>query len=207
LSQLGTVFEAVLARYAGGAYEDEAARARRGFLETTGQVFDDDPLFEERISAFLEWYALERKMEGSGLRPIDRYLREVELDAAAERAAQALAASHWSLFRVGTVQVGAVELEDLLAGGHWLVHERRRLPGMEPGDVFEARLVSDGGKTLFGRSFCFHPRDAAAAILEFVDRAAVKGEDKQQILLALAERRVRSERYRNVAVARIYAYA
>ena len=160
MSELGRVLDDVITRYAGGAHQTEAARARSAFLESTGQVFDDDPLFEERIAAFLEWYALERPMEGSGTRPIDRYRREVALASDDRDAADALGSSHWSLFQVRELEPGRAHLEDLLSGGRFLVHERRKLTGVDLGDVFEARLVSDGSKTLFGRSFCFHPRDA-----------------------------------------------
>jgi hypothetical protein len=206
VSELVKVLDDVIARYAGGEHQVEAAAARAAFLRATGNVADDEPLFEERITAFLEWYALERKMDGSELRPIDRYPREVSLSAEAGEAARALATSHWSLFQCEEVTPGRAIVSDLLGGGRFVVHERRKLPGLEQGDVFEGRLVSEGGKTLFGRSFCFHPRDAAPTIQKFVLEAAKAGDAKQDVLFRLAERKMRCERYHNVQVAKVYAY-
>ncbi|HJZ84700.1 MAG TPA: hypothetical protein VKN99_05985 [Polyangia bacterium] len=205
MSQLGLVLDQVIARYAAGEHQAEAARARAEFLEATGQVFDDDPWFEERITAFLEWYALERPLDGRGSRPIDQYLCDATLASEARAAARALASSHWSLFRVLELAPGRAHLEDLLAGGRFVVHERRKLTGIEAGDVFEARLLSDSGKTLFGRTFCFHPRDAVEAILEVIAEASERRNSKQDLLFRLAERRLRCERYRNVHAAKLYA--
>ena len=205
MSALGAVLDDVIARYAGGAYEAEAARARAAFVEATGRVFDDDPMFEERMGAFLEWFVLERPMDTADLRPIDRYRREVALEPAAQGLADALAASHWSLFEVLELGNGRAQVEDLLAGGRFVVHERRKLTAIETGDVFEARLVSVEGRTRFGRSFCFHPREATATIRRSVAEAARRGQRKEDVLFRLAERRLRCERYHNVHIARLYA--
>jgi hypothetical protein len=207
VSALVRVLDEVITRYAGGAYEAEAVAARADFLDATGKVHDDEPWWEERITAFLEWYALERPMQGQGRRPIDLYLGDPELAEPARGAAAALAASHWSLFETIEVLPGRAHLADLVAGGRWIVHERRKLPGLEPGDVFEARLVSEGGKTLFGRTFCFHPRGAGPAIRAFVAEAARRADPKQDVLFRLAERRMRYERYHNVQVAKVYVYS
>ena len=206
MSTLTRVLDDVIAKYAGGEHELEAAAARGQFLEATGKVMDDEPGWDERMAAFLEWYALERKMEGLELRPIDRYRREGTLSAEDAEAAGALAASHWSLFQTLEIQPGRVHVEDLLRGGRYIVHERRKLAGIDAGDVFEGRLVSEGGKTLFGRSFTFHPRDAVGAIREYVGEAAKAGDAKQDVLFKLAERRWRCDRYHNVHVNKVYAY-
>src|SRR5262249_1952256 len=144
VSTLTRVLDDVIAKYAGGEHELEAAAARGQFLEATGKVMDDEPGWDERMAAFLEWYALERKMEGLALRPIDRYRREGTLSAEDAEAAEALAASHWSLFQTLEIQPGIVHIEDLLRGGRFIVHERRKLAGIDAGDVFEGRLVSEG---------------------------------------------------------------
>jgi hypothetical protein len=206
VSVLGKVLDDVIACYAGGEHQAEAVRARADFLEATGKVHDDEPQFEERITAFLEWYALERKMDGVGMRPVDRYRREKDLPPEEREAAEALAASLWSLFQTLSIEPGRAHIEDLLGGGRFIVHERRKLPGIEEGDVFEGRLVSEAGKTLFGRSFCFHPRDGAPAIRGFVAEAAKNGDAKADILFRLAERRLRIERYHNVHIDKVYSY-
>src|SRR5437899_11428745 len=121
--------------------EAELVRAREEWAEKAGRVFDDDPLYEERTTAFLEWYALERPLAAAGGKlPVERFA--VEEPAADEKEvawAHALAASHRSLFEVRAVSEGQIVLDDLLGGGAFAVTERRRLPGVEPPHVFEAR--------------------------------------------------------------------
>jgi hypothetical protein len=206
VSALARVLDDVIARYAAGVHEGEAGRARRDYLEATGNMADEEPGWDERMQAFLEWYALERKMDGTELRPIDRYRQELTLSPEDVDAAAALAASHWSLFAVLAIEPGRAHVQDLLGGGCFIVHERRKLAGLEAGDVFETRLYSEGGKTLFGRSFFFHPRDAAQPIREYLAEAARSGDAKQDVLFRLAERRWRSDRSRNVQLAKVYAY-
>src|SRR5262249_17584463 len=131
MSELAKVLDDVIARYAGAGHEAEAKAARAAYLEATGNVHDDEPLFEERITAFLEWYALERKMEGAGLRPVDDFLRDPQLAKDVREAAHALASSHWSLFECLELSPGRAVVSDLLAGGRFVVHERRKLAGLE----------------------------------------------------------------------------
>ena len=45
------------------AHAGELVAAREEWDARTGKVFDDDPLYEERTAAFLEWYVLERGAE------------------------------------------------------------------------------------------------------------------------------------------------
>ena len=65
-----------------------------------------------------------------------------------------------------------LDVEDLIGGARFAVHERRKPLGMTAGDLFEARLVWDGATVVFGRTFLFHPPDARDVVLEWVERAS-----------------------------------
>src|SRR5690349_14642205 len=131
---------AVLDRVIAFAARDEAelVRAREEWAEKAGRVFDDDPLYEERTIAFLEWYALERPLPAAGGKlPVERFAVEGAAADDKEAAwARALTASHRSLFEVREVNEGEIVLDDLLGGGAFAVTERRHLPGVEPPHIF-----------------------------------------------------------------------
>jgi hypothetical protein len=74
-----SAFAQVLDRVIAYAARDEAevVKAREEWAEGAGRVFADDELYEERTTAFLEWYALERPVAGgNGKVPAERFLAE-----------------------------------------------------------------------------------------------------------------------------------
>lgn len=190
--------------------EAELLAAREEWAERAGRVFDDDPLYEERTTAFLEWFALDRPgtVEGDGRSPADRFLAEEPLDDLEGRWAHALGRSHRSLFLVRELGKGQLALEDLLGGAHLEVTERRRLPGIAEGEVFEARVVANvvtPPELLFTRAFQFHPREAATELKRIGADARERGLPRDEVLFRLLRARLRALRYGHVPPGRIYA--
>lgn len=228
----------VLEQAIASAAEDEASllSARLQWNVLAGEVHDEEPLYEERVNAFLEWYLLEYRPLSSSLpssmtlcgpsleaqaaaggegqakagpaavEPVIRRL--IRAAPEAERPALiALAAAHRGLFAVRELVNEGVLLEDLWGGGSFRVYERRRLIGLGPGEVFEARLVADVDappRILFTRSFCFHPREALDIIRRQVLRARRSGERREDFLFRQLRSRLRCERYRHLSPLRIY---
>lgn len=196
------------------ADERDLVAARDEWNRLAGKVHDDEPLYEERAGAFLEWCALERR--GDGAPPIvERLLTERTRDAAPTEelaALTALCASHRSLFRVRaiTVEDGAsgLLLDDVWGGGAFLAKERRQLAGINPGDILDARLVADvesPPELLLTRILCVHPREAEPAVRRHIERARRDHGARADLLFLLLRLRVRCERYRHMQPARIYA--
>jgi hypothetical protein len=190
------------------AARDEAAtvQAREEWAEKAGRVFDDDALYEERTTAFLEWYALERPL-ASGRVPAERFLAEEKLDDKEGAWVHALATSHRSLFQVQKVHDGIILLDDLLGGGAFAVTERRRLPGVEDEEIFEARLVANvmtPPELLFTRAFQFHPREARVELERHAERAKKAGEPRAETLFRLLRLRLKALRYKHVTADKIY---
>ncbi len=186
--------------------EAETVRAREEWSEKAGRVFDDDALYEERTTAFLEWYALERPLP-SGKVPAERLLAEETLAEQEGAWVRALATSHRSLFEVGKVQDGIILLDDLLGGGSFAVTERRRLPGVEEHEIFEARLVANvvtPPELLFTRAFQFHPREARGELKRQAERARKAGEPRAETLFRLLRSRLKALRYKHVTADKIY---
>jgi hypothetical protein len=193
-------------RYSAGENKIEAMRAREEYFERAGKVFDDDAeLFEGRMAAFLEWYVLERPFRGGGIAPVVHVLDDDRALPVEERRTIALlAASHRSLFELHEVDDRTMDLEDVLGGARFLVTERRHTIGFNRGDLFEARVISDGAAVIFGKTFIFHPGDAREVALTAVDAALERGVPREEILFDLARRHVRWHRYGHIGAAKIY---
>jgi hypothetical protein len=206
-------------RYSENEHKLEAMRAREEFFDRAGKVFDDDAeLFEGRMASFLEWYVLERslgkpggktggKTDGktAGRPPIAHAIEAgAALPAAERRMLAHLASSHRSLFQLGEAADRVLEVEDVIGGARFSVIERRNTVGIEPGDVFEARLLWDGESVIFGRTFLFHPPDARDVILDWVERATESGTSRDEILFHLSRQYVRWHRLGHVGAAKVY---
>lgn len=199
----------VLDRLIAFAAKDEAnvVLAREEWAERAGKVFDDDPLYEERTVAFLEWYALERP-GSDGRVPADRFLAEERIDDLEGQWAHALGRAHRTLVEVRELKEGAILVDDLLGGNAFEVTERRRLPGIAEGEIFEARVLANvvaPPQLLFTRAFQFHPQEAAAAIRRHAQKAVKAGEPHAETLFRLLRLRLKALRYGHVAAAKIYA--
>jgi hypothetical protein len=116
----------------------------------------------------------------------------------------AWARSHRSLFSIEELLPGRVRLVDLCAGAWFDVDEPRRLIGVSPGDLVEARLVAWKGAPRFGRTFLYHPASAREAILGHVRRLRGQGAGRTAVVDFAARLKVRSLRYRHVAPERVY---
>lgn len=188
---------------------DEVLAARREYEERRGRVFEDEELWEAWSAAFIEWFVVERAAEGSaagGLPPAARSLAAARA-AGDERRAAAIRAwltSHRSLFEVTDLAEGRVELRDLLGGGVFSVAEQRAMHGVELGDVAELRVVGFDGDVRFGRTFVFHPRGVLEQIVGQVRGHLGRGADRRAVIDHIAGLRVRVDRYRHVAPAKVY---
>jgi hypothetical protein len=203
---LAEVLDRLIAYAAGD--EAELLAAREAWAQAAGRVFDDDPLYEERTVAFLEWYVLDRPSP-DGFTPAERFLRaDPALPSETLAWVTALAHSHRTLLQLRRLREGALTVDDLLGGGSFEVTERRRMAGFEEGEIFEARLVADVDNppsVLFARAFQFHPREAQRPILRIATRAARERWPREATLFRLLQLRLKALRYRHVSADKIYA--
>jgi hypothetical protein len=195
---LDQLIERVIA--AGASEELVAARADWDAL--TGKVFDDDPLYEERTAAFLEWYALERK-GADGRVPVERMRTSLAEGDPDRDGLGLLGNTHRSVFVVRRAKEPHLDLDDLLTGCSFRVFERRTPLGLDEGDIFEARLCARSettGEVLLTRAVQHHPREAREAI----EAIAQEGQSHGETLWKLARLRWKAARWGHVAPERIY---
>jgi len=199
------LIDRLVEQYSEGEHKLEAMRAREEYFERAGKVYDDDAeLFDGRMAAFLEWYVLDRPFKG-GPPPAVQALTAAPaplLDEA--RGIAQLAASHRSLFELDALDNHELAVEDVIGGARFAVTERRKTDAMSPGDLFEGRLIWDGERVIFGRTFLFHPPDAREAALAWVDAAAARGTGRDEILFQLARNHIRWHRQGHTGAAKIY---
>jgi hypothetical protein len=202
-----SLIDRLATEFADEPYRTEIAEAREDYFNRAGKVFEDDrELFEGRMASFLEWYVIERPLQGGAV-PVLRALEKANADGEPEETRKALAAiatSHRSLFDLAAVENGTVELEDVLGGARFKVVERRSTVGFEVGDLFEARLVWEGERIIFSKTVLFHPRDARTEALDSIEAALAKGTPRAEIMFSLSRMHVRWHRHGHVNAARVY---
>lgn len=188
--------------------KEELVTARREFFELTGEIFEEDKQFELRMAALLEYFIFDRPRE-AGLTPAAELYARVLKEGPPERAAafRSFTETVHGLFEVRKLAAGWVRLRELFTGNEFEVSERRQLAGLTRGDVLEARLIPFGGAFWFSSSFCWHPHAAVASILKEVKRRKkLKVAAPAELLADCARRALKADRYRNIAIEKIYEF-
>lgn len=201
--RLSDLVDRLASSYANDPRQDEIVLARREYAARRGQIFEDEDLFARYVSAFLEWYVIERPLAG-GPAPVNREL--VRCDSDADRALlRALAWSHRSLFEVERVDQSGAYLTDLIGGGRWrVIGGGEGTTGLTPAEVLEARLLPWAGEVILGPVALFHPPQAHAAVHALLERRRQEGRLASAVVCELAGMLVLFGRVRNIAVERIY---
>lgn len=188
----------------------ELSRAKQEYCARTGELFESDPSFEQRIAGFLEWYSLDRPWNGaSGKTPVQLFLdaNEASMEHEDLERFQAFAGTTLSLFEFRRAKNDYLAVVDLLTNSKHDVHERRKLVGLAAGDILEARLVPYRGKLLFGEGFACHPREARKAIVKATKNyRSGKREETHDIdfVHRVAYLSNRCERYKHVSPKQIF---
>jgi hypothetical protein len=184
--------------------------AKTEYFHRTGDVFEDDKQFEMRMASFLDFYLFDRKRTESGKTPaaelMDLKSRDPDPDAAA--AFRSFVETVHGLFEVRKVKPGTIKLRELFSARDYDVTERRHTVGLEKGDILEARLIPFDGALVFSAAFCFHPREAAKAIKKEVKRRKKELPEAPpaELTWEAAKRAMKAERYKQIAVEKIYDF-
>ncbi|MBZ4329371.1 hypothetical protein NR800_11245 [Corallococcus interemptor] len=192
------------------ARKPDLLEAKAEYFRLTGEVFEDDKLFELRMASFLDYYLYDRVSPLTGKTPAAE-LYEQRLQSAAPEEANAFRSfteTVHGLFEVRKLGKGMVRLRELFSGKDFDVTERRHIAGLETGDVLEARLVPFGGHLLFSSAFCYHPAMALKAIKAEVKRRKKKEPERpaKDLVWECARRALNVERYRQLSVEKLYDF-
>ena len=191
------------------ARKPDVLTARAEFFRLTGEVFEDDRTFEMRMACFLDYYVFDHRSPATKHTAAEE-LHAAKLKAGAPEASsvEAFTRTLHGLFEVRKLGPGFVRLRELFSGADHDVTERRTLAGLQKGDILEARLIPMGDGVVFSPAFCFHPREAVKAIKREVKRRKKKEPDRpsQELVWEAAKRAMKVDRYRQIAVEKIYDF-
>jgi hypothetical protein len=183
--------------------------AKTEYFRLTGEVFEDDKAFEQRMASFLDYYLFDR-VNSQGRTPAQEFLerRSPSADQPAIGAYQGFTETLHGLFEVRKLGKGIVRLRDLHSGKDYEVSERRHLAGLDKGDILEARLIPFAGRLLFSGAFCYHPRAATSAIRKEIKRRKKQepGRSPKEIAWECAKMALKVDRYRQISVDKIYDF-
>ena len=191
------------------ATKPDLLAARAAWFLKNGEVFDEDRQLEQRMAGFLEHYACDRIAPHYGKTPARQRYEQALREDVPERAAafRSLTETIHGIFEVRRIAKGEVRLRGLFSGITWDVTERRHIVGLTVGDVLEARLIPFGGHLHFSPSYCFHAHEAAAQIKAEAKRRLKAGvADEAEFVHDCAQRSLKVERYRQIAVEKIYDF-
>jgi len=184
--------------------------AKAEYFRLTGEVFEDDRSFEMRMACFLDYYIFDYRPTRTGRTAAEEFHAAKVASGAPEAArVEVFTRTLHSLFEVRKLGPGFVRLRELFSGVDHDVTERRTLAGLSKGDVLEARLIPlDGSTLVFSPAFCFHPREAAKAIKREVKRRKKTELERspKELVWEAAKRAMKVDRYRQIAVEKIYDF-
>ena len=208
--QYQSYFDALTAFASAEPRKQDLLAAKADYLKQTGEVFEDDSIFELRMASFLDYYLFDRAHPESGKTPAQEFYEQKQAEGASELDAyRAFTETVHGLFEVRKLGKGTIRLRELFTEKDYEVTERRQMVGLEKGDVLEARLIPCGGHLLFSPAFCYHPRVAAKAIKKEVKRRRKHEPERppRELTWEAARRAVKVERYKQVPVERIYDFS
>lgn len=194
----------------------EVVAAKSHYFKRTGEVFEDDEAFEQRMALFFEWFLFDRQLgsqsgtEVAGMTPVQLFIEKYDAELTAEErvAFRNLAYSEHSLFQVMAMKPETIVVRHLFNERSLNVFERRKPVGMETGDIIEARLImSPDDRLMFSPAFCFHPREVRAQILKMVRQHQRSGDDHESFIFKLSYLRLKLDRYKHVRAHDLYAQA
>lgn len=200
-----TLVEQVLGLARPGELED----ARAEFHARGGAFEPGEPFYEERIRAFLDFFAFEWGAPRALL--LRRALAAGLLDA---ELATALAAHARSLYRAVRIDAEGIELECLLGDARFVVSPSdgplRSAEGaaarLREGDVLDGRLAWLAGAVRLLPGPVFHPREAHAAMLALVRDARAADRPRTLVLDGLMRMRMRFDRFVSIDARHVYRF-
>ena len=162
-------YEKVLVYASEGKLGEELTKARQEFIEHTGDMFESDENYDRRIASFLEWYVLDRTLSFAAHQtPLKLFIEDVRSSLTTPQLAslRQLTRTKLSLYEFKGIKDESMKIVDLLTREKFVVHERRKIVGIESGDILEARLVPIGEHLTLTDAMVVHPRVARRYILK-----------------------------------------
>lgn len=192
------------------SFMPELLKAKAAYFSATGEVFEDDPSFEQRMAAFSDFYLFDWKLESNQITPAELFWRRGRFEKESDTSAFESFLQTWlSLWEVRKLRKEGILLRDLFTERDVEVFERRQLVGLSKGDLMEARLVPMKDGFVLTKAVAFHPIVVRKRILAELKRRKKQepGFDTRGFICSLSRMRLKFDRYRNIAPEQIYDFS
>lgn len=208
---MSTVLDQLIAWATPEAQKADLLAAREDHRARTGQVFDDDRQLEARLSSFLEWYVCDRPAPWlDWATPAHaRYMQALRHEGPAEATMfRPYTETVHGLFDVLSLAKGEVRLVDVLLQIEYRVSDPREHLGFTPGDLIEARLVPEVDRWSFTPAQTWHPTTVGPLLRAEAARRRRQGPQcvPSRLIDDAAQRSLKADRYRQIALERIYDF-
>lgn len=151
---------------AGPEFSDEVHKAKKEYQEVVGHIFEDDESFDNRMTAFLEWYTLDRFPADSAMTPLMAFVDKNKKDLSPEtlKIYEDMAGNIHGIFIVKKIKSDHVIVLNLFDKTKYTVQEKQSELIFRKSDIFEGRIVTYQEENYFTGTYCFHPQKALKVI-------------------------------------------
>ena len=192
----------------GDGYLEAVRNAKARYFRAAGEVFEDDPFFEQRMNCFVEYYLFDFPAAPGGKSTTALVIERGKADLAPDElvAFAGFDRSIHSIFEFKKKKGETLTVVNLYDGEKYEVFERRTLAGLEKSDIFEARLLPFGDRLHFSNAFVFHPKEVKKFVMAELKNHKGQGAPKPTgVVHRLAYLRLKFDRFRRVDAAKIYS--
>ena len=200
--------EKLIALGTGDEYREPIREAKAKYFRAAGEVFEDDPFFEQRMNCFLEYYLFDYSAGPGGKSTTALVIERGKATLAPEElvAFAGFDRGIHSVFELRKKSGDILHVNNLYDGEKYEVFERRTLAGLDKSDIFEARLLPFGERLHFSNAFVFHPKEVKKFVVTELKSFKEQGQPKPTpVLHRLAYIRLKFDRERRADAAKIYS--
>lgn len=153
-------------------FADEILLAKKEYQKLTGELFEDDKSYENRMNAFLEWYSFDRPLSHQMIVPLEQFIDENRNILPAEPMSiyEGFRNNIHGIFILKKIKDDQVVIYNLFDDNNYTVNEQDGNIFFHKNDIFEGRLLPLADKFYFTGIFTYHPQDA----LKFIKNEAKK---------------------------------
>ena len=141
-------------------YSKNLLPARQKYNKHTGDIFDDDKSYENRMSLFLEWYIfdhIDSISDKTVLQLIINNHKKIPPDIL--KTISSFVSNIHALFIIKKIKKNSVRVLNLFNNEQYDVVEPLEKFYFCKNSIFEGRLLSYKNSYYFTGMFCFHPDD------------------------------------------------
>lgn len=200
------IFEKIAQHYSAGSYEAEYKLSRQTYFNMIGSFGEDEHLFENQMTRFLEWYLIDRCLNESAIPPCRLYRLsfEQELNKEEIEILISLENSRHSLFQLHSTQNNGMTLIDLLDKKKEYVLVDQLYPEFRVSDLIDARMFTLNGKIHMTNSSWMYPSEMKEWAIATVNKHFKS--DHHRFLIDIAYLKSKRDRFQHVPFDQIFQW-